>query len=73
MSSLINEYWKSCQKKIILKSLAPWIAYSIVSIIYFAKSLEAGFESIEGNELNAWRACAGCVIILTIYQLYNEV
>ena len=44
-----------------------------MSIFYFTKSLEADFTSIEGDELIMWRACAGCVIILTFYQLYNEV
>ena len=36
IKSLTNEYWMDYKKKIILRTLIPWVAYSVLSLVYFA-------------------------------------
>ena len=41
-------------KKIILRTLIPWVFYSALSLIYFAHTLSEDFESADGAVLIKW-------------------
>ena len=54
MKSLTHEYWMVYLKKIILRTLIPWVFYSALSLIYFAHTLSEDFESADGAVLIKW-------------------
>ena len=54
MKSLTHEYWMDCKKKIILRTLIPWVAYSALSLVYFAQTLSDDFASVDGGEKVFW-------------------
>ena len=54
MKSLTNEYWMVYLKKIILRTLIPWVFHSALSLIYFAQALSEDFESVGGAVLIKW-------------------
>ena len=67
MKSLAHEYWMGYLKRIIGFTLIPWIAYSVVSLIYFAYTLDQSFESIDGADLIFWQVVALILLILVFY------
>ena len=72
MLSLANEYWMGYLKTIIKKALLPWIAYSVLSLVYFAHTLDREFESAEQEEITLWTAVGVSLLILVSYLLYIE-
>ena len=72
LNSLTHEYWVVYQRKIIWRTLLPWIAFSCLSVVYFEHVLDAKFADAEGSELLTWRIIAGMLIALICYQLYIE-
>ena len=67
MKSLAHEYWMGYLKKIIVKAFLPWVAYSLMSIIYFTHTLDRDFEDKTGAGPIMWQA--GGVIILIFVAL----
>ena len=67
MKSLTNEYWMDYLKKIILRTLIPWIAYSVLSLVYFARTLNEDFASVDGEELVFWQVVGVIILILICY------
>ena len=67
MKSLTNEYWMDYLKKIILRTLIPWIAYSVLSLVYFAGTLNEDFASVDGEELVFWQVVGVIILILICY------
>ena len=49
MKSLTHEYWMEYLKKIILRTFIPWVAYSVLSLVYFAQTLSDDFSSEDGG------------------------
>ena len=72
MLSLVHEYWMGYLKKIITKALLPWITYSILSLVYFAHTLDRDFETAEREEIIVWTALGAFILILVSYLLYIE-
>ena len=72
MLSLANEYWMGYLKTIIKKALLPWIAYSVLSLVYFAHTLDQEFESAEQEEIILWKAVGVSLLTLVSYLLYIE-
>ena len=72
MLSLANEYWMGYLKTIIKRALLPWIAYSVLSLVYFAHTLDREFESAEQEEITLWTAVGVSLLILVSYLLYIE-
>ena len=72
MLALANEYWMGYLKTIIKRALLPWIAYSVLSLVYFAHTLDREFESAEQEEKTLWTAVGVSLLILVSYLLYIE-
>ena len=72
MKSLTNEYWMVYLKKIILRTLIPWVFYSVLSLVYFAHTLSEDFESADGAVLIKWHVVGAIILILVIYLLFIE-
>ena len=72
MLSLANEYWMGYLKKIIVKALLPWVTYSVLSLVYFAHTLDQEFEKAEQEEIVKWKALGVSLLILVSYLLYIE-
>ena len=72
MLSLANEYWMGFLKNIIIKAVLPWVAYSVLSLVYFAHTLDQDFESAEQEEITTWKAVGVSLLILVSYLLYIE-
>ena len=72
MLSLANEYWMGYLKTIIKRALLPWIAYSVLSLVYFAHTLDQEFEKAEQEEIVKWKALGVSLLILVTYLLYIE-
>ena len=54
MKSLTHEYWMDYLKKIILRTFIPWVAYSVLSLVYFTQTLSDDFSSVDGGEKVLW-------------------
>ena len=54
MQSLTHEYWMGYLKKIIRKALIPWIIYSILTLIYFAYTLDEDFLQADETTIIIW-------------------
>ena len=67
LSSLTHEYWVVYQRKIIWRTLLPWITFSCISTIYFVHVLDANFATAKGDELLTWRIVAGLLSALICY------
>ena len=69
MRSLTHEYWTNYQTKILWRALLPWLAYSILSVIYFVQVLGRDFNEVHGDELLFWRVYGGVLAAVTLYEL----
>ena len=72
MKSLTNEYWMVYLKKIILRTLIPWVIYSALSLVYFAHTLSEDFESADEAVPVKWQLVGVILLILIIYLLFIE-
>ena len=72
MKSLTHEYWMDYLKKIILRTFIPWVAYSVLSIVYFAQTLNDDFRNVDGAEKVFWKVIGVIILILIGYQLFIE-
>ena len=59
-------------KKIILRTLIPWVFYSALSLIYFAHTLSEDFKSADGAVLIKWHVIGSIILILVLYLLFIE-
>ena len=59
-------------KNIIKNALLPWVAYSVLSQVYFAHTLDQNFENAEKEEVIIWKAVGVSLLILVSYLLYIE-
>ena len=73
MQSLTHEYWMINLKKIIKSAFIPWVAYAVLSLIYFAHTLHEDFEQAGRAEVIAWQSVGVSILILVAYLLYIEV
>ena len=60
------------QRKIIWRTLLPWVVFSGLSVLYFAHVLDGNFKDGASGELLGWRIIAGLLGALICYQLYIE-
>ena len=67
MQALTQEYWMAYLKKIIPRALLPWVSYSVLSLIYFAHTLDQDFESAEQIEHIIWQGLGAIILILVSY------
>ena len=72
IKSLTHEYWIDYKKKIIFRILIPWVAYSVLSLVYFAQTLNDNFASVDGGEKVFWQNVGVIILILNGYQLFIE-
>ena len=72
MKSLTHEYWMGYLRKIVLRTFIPWVAYSALSLFYFAKTLDDDFETVDGGEKLFWQVIGVIILILTSYLLFIE-
>ena len=72
LRALTNEFWHIYKLPIVLRAFVPWILYSTLSMVYFAKVLNPSFDYQTEKNANLWRVLAIIVILLTAYQLYIE-
>ena len=73
MQALTHEYWMVNLKKIIFRTFIPWVAYSALSLIYFAHTLNRDFEQADETEIIIWQGIGGIILLLVCYLLYIEV
>ena len=67
MQSLTHEYWMGYLKKIIRKALLPWVIYSILTLIYFAYTLDEDFLQADETTIIIWQALGGTILIFAAY------
>ena len=73
MRSLTHTYWGKYQFKVIFAFQFPWLAYSILCLIYFAEVLHKDSASSEESEPSSnWDVAAVLILILTIYLIIIE-
>ena len=49
LKSLTHEYWMVYLKKIIVRTLIPWVFYSALCLLYFTHTLQQDFEKIDSR------------------------
>ena len=54
-------------KIIIPRALVPWVAYSVLSLIYFAHTLDQDFETAEEAEHIVWQGLGVVILIIVLY------
>ena len=73
IQSLTHEYWMVNLKRIIKRAFIPWVTYSILSLVYFAQTLNQDFVQAERAKLMIYDGLGVLILILIIYLLYIEV
>ena len=73
MRSLTHEYWTLYQKKIIKRTLLPWLAYSIMSVFYFAEVLDPDYMEYSRNQKIFWFFYGVVLLLLAGNGLWVEV
>lgn len=67
LRAITNEYWDIYKPPILIRAFIPWVLYSSLSIGYFAKVLDPGFDYKTEEKAAFWKFSAIVVILLTCY------
>ena len=73
LKSLTHEYWMVYLKKIIVRTLIPWVFYSALCLLYFTHTLHQNFEMLDSGAKFGWRAVGWTILVLVYYMLLIEV
>ena len=71
MRALTHQYWGKYQFKVIFAFQCPWLAYSILCLIYFAEVLNQ--DNSASRHSPSWDAAAVIILILAIYLIFIEI
>ena len=72
MRALTNEYWTKYLRQIFYELFVPWIAFSVLSLFYFALAFDQDFEPQKGDKHVILDTIGITVVVLAAYQLYAE-
>ena len=73
INSLTQENWNRYLKKIFMVTFLPWLSYTILSVIYFAYSLDDRNKYNDGGRSTEWIIVEYVIILQIAYLLSIEV